>query len=55
MSTEQVEEYAVRATRPATRDGGNEVVGAGLAAVAFALLEVAQAIREASERRDDRQ
>lgn len=47
MSRSQAEKYAAQATRPA-RSGDTDAVGAGLAAVAFALLDVAQAIREAS-------
>jgi hypothetical protein len=46
---DEVIDRAKRASSPASHEG-TEVLGQGLAAVAFALLEVAQAIREAARK-----
>ena len=45
----EVIDRAKRASRPSS-DGRTDALGEGLAAVAFALLEVAQAIREAARK-----
>ena len=45
----EVIDRAKRASSPSSH-GGTDALGQGLAAVAFALLEVAQAIREAARK-----
>ena len=53
MYESQVSDWAQRAAapQPGAGDRGGEQIGKGLAAVAMALLEVAQAIRDAAENR----
>ena len=49
MYENEVIDRAKRASSPSSH-GGTDALGQGLAAVAFALLEVAQAIREAARK-----
>ncbi|WP_327643773.1 hypothetical protein [Micromonospora zamorensis] len=48
MYEDAAERYAERASGRTSPDEQTDAIGEGLAAIAFALLEVAQAIREAT-------